>query len=81
MHLMYGLAECNSAAARRLYAERFPNRRQPDKKTFQRLHERLRDTCSFNKRVSNGGRPRTTRTVHLEEWILNYVEEKSALEE
>lgn len=79
IHLIYELAECNSAAARRLYAERIPNRRLPNKKTFQRLHERLRDTGSFNKRVSSGGRPRTTRTVQLEERILNYIEENDSI--
>ena len=43
MHLIYGLAGCNSAEARRLYENRFPGRRIPNKKTFQRLNERLRE--------------------------------------
>lgn len=41
IHLMHDLAECNSAEARYLYANRFPNRRLSDKKTFQRLDKRL----------------------------------------
>ena len=41
MHLMYGRAQCNANEARRLYSEQFPNRRLPNSKTFQRIHERL----------------------------------------
>lgn len=44
MHLMYGLASCNALEARRLYEERFPNRRIPDRKTFERVDRRLRET-------------------------------------
>ena len=39
MHLMYGLASCNALEARRLYEERFP-----DRKTFDRVDRRLRET-------------------------------------
>lgn len=38
-------------------AKRFPRRYLPNKKTFQRLYERLRDTGSFKKRLSGGGKP------------------------
>lgn len=44
MHLMYGLASCNALEAKRLYEERFPNRRIPDRKTFERVDRRLRET-------------------------------------
>lgn len=50
---MCNLDECNSAEARCLYVNRFPNRHLSDKKTFQRLDERLWDTgyyiCNFRK--------------------------------
>ncbi|EFN72812.1 hypothetical protein EAG_02637, partial [Camponotus floridanus] len=42
MHFMYGLADGNSLRARRLYIERFPNRNVPDRKSFERIHQRLR---------------------------------------
>ena len=52
MLLMYGLAECNSFEIRRLYADRFFNRHFSDKKTFhQKLHECIRDTSLFKKRL------------------------------
>ena len=44
MHLMYGLARCNALKARRLYADKFPNRHLPNAKTFQRIDQRLRET-------------------------------------
>lgn len=44
MHLMYGLASCNALEARRLYQENFPHRRIPDRKTFERVDLRLRET-------------------------------------
>ena len=44
MHLMYGLASSNASAARRLYGQRFPNRRIPNRKTFERIDRRLRET-------------------------------------
>ncbi|KAL2711945.1 hypothetical protein V1478_018180 [Vespula squamosa] len=56
MHLIYGFAECNSVKARRLYANRFFNRRLLNKKTFQRLHERLQNAGSFKKLVLDNGR-------------------------
>lgn len=44
MHLMYGLARCNSLKGQRLYAERFPNRQLPNSNTFQRINQRLQET-------------------------------------
>lgn len=75
MHLVYGMANCNRAEARRLYAERFPNRALPNEKTFVRLHDRLRETGSFNPVMQNCGRPQTTRTLEMEERVLQIVEE------
>lgn len=77
MHLMYGLAYCNRAEARRLYAEHFPHRRLPNEKTFERLHNRLRETGSFKPRARDRGRPRTARTLRLEERVLHRVEEEA----
>lgn len=48
------LLNVNSVETRCLSTDRFPNRHLLDKKTFQTLYERLRDTGSSKKRVSNG---------------------------
>lgn len=47
MHYMYGLADGNCMKALRLYQERFPTRKCPDRKTFQRIHQYLRDKGRF----------------------------------
>lgn len=44
MHLMYGMASCNALKAKRLYARRYRHRRVPDRKTFERVDQRLRET-------------------------------------
>lgn len=49
MHLMYGLAEGNAAEARRLYADRYVNRRLPHWQTFVRVDRRLRETGNYTK--------------------------------
>lgn len=72
MHLIYRLAECNSAKARRLYADCFHNRHLSDKKTFQRLHQWLRDIGTFKKRVSDSSKPVNIKTGNLKEQNLNY---------
>ena len=74
---MYGLANCNAYEARRLYAEKFPNRNLPNRKTFQRIHERLVETGSFEKRSSHCGRPISIRTPDLEERVLHHIEENN----
>ncbi|GFS72749.1 hypothetical protein TNCV_1421311 [Trichonephila clavipes] len=54
MRLMYGVVNGNSRAALRLYQERFPSRRMPNHKMFQRLHRQLWKNSSFI--ASIGGR-------------------------
>ena len=75
MHFIYGLADGNALEARRLYIERFPARIAPDRKMFESIHRRLQETGTL-KRNGGAGRPRTTRTVALEENVLNVVEEE-----
>lgn len=65
MHLMYGLAEGKCNLARELYLEHFPNRHLPDKKTFQRIDERLRDNGSLLKRTYFGGGYKTACTLKV----------------
>ena len=44
MHFVYGVADGNAVEARRVYEERFPGREVPDRRLFQALHQRLRET-------------------------------------
>ena len=53
MHQIYGLAQENGREARKLYHERFPNRRLPAHPTFVSMDRRLRETGSFD--ISNTG--------------------------
>ena len=76
MHLMYGLAMCNASKAKRLYSEYFPNRRIPNKKTFQKIHEHLWETACFQRRSSYTGRP-INRNCRFEEWVLHHVEKNT----
>lgn len=73
MHFIYGRANGNTVLAVRLYVERFPNRRIPNRKTFSRIHARLRETGSL-KPCTSSGRPQYVRTVQREERILQIVE-------
>lgn len=73
MHLMYGAAEGNGRAAARLYAQRFPNRRQPHHTTFSTIDRRLGETGTMRPDRGNAGRQRDVRTPELEERILEEV--------
>lgn len=74
MVFIYGSANGNAHEARRLYQERFPTRRLPDRKTFERVFRRLGETGQFKALTVNYGAPREIRTVDLEERILQRVE-------
>lgn len=75
MHFIYGLANGSSLEARRLYAERYPQRVIPHHTIFARLHQRLRDAGTFKKKTVDCGRHREVRTAALEEAVLNLIEE------
>lgn len=47
MHFVYGYSNGNAAQAQREYARRFPNRRIPERRTFESVHRRLRERGSF----------------------------------
>lgn len=57
-----------------LDGDRYPNRGQPNEKTFVRLHDPLRETGSFNPMMQNCGRPQSTRSLVMEERVLQIVE-------
>lgn len=73
MHFVYGLANGNTVKARRLYQEKFPGRRCPNRKTFVNIHRHLCDYGTFATRTGDRGRPRTTTPAEEEE-ILNTVD-------
>lgn len=77
MHFIYGVAEGNAAAARRIYEERYPNRLVPSERTFVRIHERLHETGSFEKRAAGNGRPRQL-PPETEEVVLQEIDENPA---
>ena len=74
MHVAFGAAEGVVQIARRYYAERFPNRRQPSNNLIASIDRRLRETGSMIPNMANAGRPRSVRTPELEEMILDFVE-------
>nr|CAI5834537.1 unnamed protein product [Callosobruchus analis] len=79
MLLIYGEAKNNGRQAVRLYEQKFPNRRIPHHSTFASIEMRLRETGNLRTKRNNAGRPRTTRTVPIEEAILNNLLERPSL--
>ncbi|GFY76643.1 DUF4817 domain-containing protein [Trichonephila inaurata madagascariensis] len=76
IHFIYGVAYGNALEAQRLYGERFPSRRLPNRKIFERLHRRLRKTGLFDNEMHDSGRNRSSRTPELEKHVLREFEEQ-----
>jgi hypothetical protein len=70
IHLTYGEMLCNASAARRRFAEKFPNRRLPSEPTFIAVDHRARETGSLCRNRHVAGRP---LSVVLED-VLDTVE-------
>lgn len=80
MYLIYGEAHCASARAERLYAERYPNRMHPDRKTFECLDRRIRNNnCLMPKPKVDAGRNRRVRTIEMEERIIGIVDQNPTI--
>ena len=62
--------------AQRIYHQRFPNRRLPDRKTFESLHRRLRETGSVVRTRPEIALPRAVRTPAKEDTILDAITEQ-----
>ncbi|XP_015124917.1 uncharacterized protein LOC107046734 [Diachasma alloeum] len=77
MVVVYGVAGGKGAEAARIYAEQFPNRVVPDPRTFRDAFQRLREGNVLPRHGE--GRPRRADGVHLEEAILQSVEESPEL--
>lgn len=79
MLLVFGYCQGNCLESCRVYSERFPNRRLPNRKTFAAVERRIRETGMFAPVSANYGRARTVRTPEVEEEILNRIEENPKL--
>lgn len=76
MIFIYGRANGSCHEAKRLYQERFPDRQQPDRKTFAAVFRRLAETGSLLPNVDGKGKQREIRTPELEENVLQRVGEE-----
>lgn len=66
--MAYGAAHSNAREARRIYQERYPNRRLPDRDTFATTYRRLRETGNLNAREPR--EPLRQLPVEIDEQIL-----------
>ncbi|GBP11268.1 hypothetical protein EVAR_92812_1 [Eumeta japonica] len=74
--MAYGRADGNAREARRIYEERFPNRRLPSRSTFQNTYRRLRETGHVQNNETRGVVVR--HNVRIDEQILRLFEEDGA---
>lgn len=75
IHFMYGRSKSNASKAARLYHVAYPNCRQPSRRMFSKIHQRLREIGQFESNLVDCGRPRLVRTPAFEENILRTIEE------
>ncbi|GBP74810.1 hypothetical protein EVAR_43115_1 [Eumeta japonica] len=71
--MAYGRADGNARGARRIYEERFPNRRLPSRNTFQNTYRRLHETGNVQNNETRGVVVR--HNVRIDEQILRLFEE------
>lgn len=76
IHFIYGFCNGNAAEAVREYAQRYPGRRQPDRRTFIRTHHCLRDLGQLNARRREPGR---RREAYEDERILAAVRDRPTI--
>lgn len=74
IHFYYGLAGGSGVGAQRLYAEAFPRRRVPDRRTFIHVHQRLSETGRFLPFRGNAGRPIQENRDDIADRILERVQ-------
>jgi hypothetical protein len=67
MHFVYGEMQGNTEASCRQYAERFPNRRLPNRRTFQSGHRLLGKHGTSRPQRVNAGCQRHRQTAGLQE--------------
>lgn len=71
MVMLYGRADGNATEAVRLYQQKFPLRRLPDRRTFINVTRRLRENGNFVDDRRLNARPRDVRNV-IENDVLEY---------
>ncbi|GFT99145.1 uncharacterized protein TNCV_1611051 [Trichonephila clavipes] len=76
IHFIYSVADGNALEARRLYGERFPSKRLPNRKTFKCLYRHLRETGSFVKGMQDTGLTKSMKTPERDEHVLREFEEQ-----
>ncbi|GFY68482.1 hypothetical protein TNIN_218441 [Trichonephila inaurata madagascariensis] len=64
-YFIYAVADGNALDSHGLYGERFPSRRLPNRKTFERFHQRLGKTGSFVSGMHDTGPTRSARPPKL----------------
>jgi hypothetical protein len=75
MHLVYGECLSNSHETMRRYAERFPNRRHPNRKTFEAVARRLRETGYV---LPKGNEIRRPKELDIDKAVLQQVKAPDA---
>jgi hypothetical protein len=70
IHFLYGFCDGNAAAAAREYQLRCPDRRHRERRVFEAVHRRLRETDSFKLRTHVG---RGRRNVQDDDVVLDAV--------
>jgi len=78
MHFVYGFCDGNARAAVQEYQRRFPDRRNPPRSVFKRIHQTLRDTGSLPS-VSLQSEREAVRTINTRENILQMVQSSPRL--
>ena len=74
MYFVYGIAEVKGPADERIYQERFSDRRQPDHHLFLRVYQNMCDYGTLRNSVRSESRPRSTRSIVIEENILDMID-------
>lgn len=72
MHFVYGFCDGNALAAQREYRNRYPERITPSTQVFTRLHQRLIETGTVEKKKREEGK---RYPVEAEEHVVHTVEE------
>jgi hypothetical protein len=75
IHFVYGFCDGNAAFATSEYQLRYLDRRHPERRVFEAVHRRLRETGSFKSRIHVG---RGRRNVQDDEVVLDAVNDNAS---
>jgi hypothetical protein len=74
MVCVYAQENFNGSSSHRRYLEMYPNRRQPDRKLFKSLYDRLGETGTFRPKRDSVGRPKSIAIDQEEEILVRVAE-------